>query len=59
MSDDTPRSADTCTECGTPLEVTEVMDSDGAGDEHATTLCLRCANGHTLRVTRHEAPDAS
>lgn len=51
MSDDAPRTMETCAECGTPLEVADV--NEHADERDGTALVLRCANGHQQRVTRH------
>lgn len=57
MTDDTPRTPDMCDQCGTPYEIAEADESPE--EEAATSLVLRCANGHEKHVTRHEAPDAA
>lgn len=51
MSDTEPREGERCPHCGTPVEVAEVTPHEEA---HETELVLRCANGHEIKVSRHE-----
>ena len=50
MTDLAAREGDRCPECGTPLEPVELSGMP----EEAGQVVFRCANGHELRVQRHD-----
>ena len=51
MTHDAARAGERCPRCGTPMEVADVTPHE---DTHVNDLVLRCANGHEIRVSRHE-----
>jgi len=65
MTNAAGRTGDNCPECGTPLELTETVaeGEDTASGEGGVApvvqIVFRCANGHTVVVTRHETTTES
>jgi ssDNA-binding Zn-finger/Zn-ribbon topoisomerase 1 len=52
MTEPEAREGERCPKCGTPMELAEVdphQEEAGVDD-----ILLRCANGHEMRVTRHQ-----
>lgn len=56
MTEPEAREGERCPTCGTPMELAEANPiEEGAVEE----IVLRCANGHEMKVSRHqdEEPD--